>query len=57
MTVAMTQVTTVIRLTMDEVVINGICGIVNKDKIFELFNRVVATFKQLNPKELKQLCL
>ena len=30
MTVAMTQITTVVRLTMDEVVINGLCGIVNK---------------------------
>lgn len=45
------------RLDIDEVVINNMIGIVDKEKVFECYSRVVATYKQLNPKELKGLCL
>lgn len=57
LTIAMTQATTTCRLTMDEVVINALIGIIDKDKVFELYAKTVNTFRQLNPKELKHLCL
>ena len=55
--IAMNQAATVSRLDMDETVINGLLGFLNKDKAFELFAKVVATFKHSNPKELKLSCL
>jgi hypothetical protein len=55
--IAMNQAATVSRLDMDETVINGLLGFLNKEKVFELFAKVVATFKQSNPKELKLSCL
>ena len=56
-TIALTQATTIIRLEMDEVVISSLVGVIDKERIFNLFSRVVATFRQLSTKEIKQICL
>lgn len=47
---AINQASTAIRLDIDETVVNAMLGIIDKEKIFSLFARVVATFKQSNSK-------
>ena len=55
--VAMRQASNMIRYDIDEIVINGMLGIYHKIEIFKLFSRVVATFRQKNPKEVKAICM
>lgn len=42
---------------MDEVVISNMIGLPCKQKVFDIYARILSTYKQLNPKELKNLCL
>jgi hypothetical protein len=57
MLVVLNKINSIIRLELDETVINNILQIDCKEKVFDIFGRILVTYKQLNVKEFKHLCL
>ena len=55
--VVINKLNSVIRFDLDEVVINNILQIECKAKVFEIYGRILTTYKQLTVKEFKHLCL
>lgn len=55
--VVLGNVNSIIEVDLDETIVSNVLKIDCKTKVFEIYSRIITTYKQLNIKELKNLCL